>query len=50
MKYKMIENECELTNILWVHLKPPPDKDVDFVKEWIGMTLSSLQTLQTTLE
>jgi hypothetical protein len=41
----MMENEGELADILYDHLKPPPSKDIDFVKEQIGVTLSSLQDL-----
>jgi hypothetical protein len=45
MKYKMMENEYELADILDVDLKHPPDKDVDFAKELMGATLSSLRDL-----
>ena len=50
MKYDIMGNEGELTDILYDHLKPPPNKDIDFVKKWISTTISSFWDLQTTSE
>ena len=50
VKCKIMQNECELTEILYVLLKPPSDKDIGIVKGWVNAALLPLADILPVLE
>jgi len=45
-----MQNECELTEILYVLLKPPSDKDIGIVKGRVNAALLPLADILPVLE
>ena len=50
MKHNNMQNEHKLTEIVYVHINPPPDKGVAVAEERMDARLLSLADVQTTLE